>query len=172
MPALPGWKERSKFIEKEGSLEFYHYDFYGQALSKIERWHARDEADVAWMLGNGLVDRKTLWDLFCASEAKLIRYPAVHAVGLRARVRGNFGKVMKSTADFEERIEGLPFAKSIRKGLADLEAGRETVEALLIQIAETRLRSLDVPIPKRGDIDADRRLYALLGKTWDDEAHS
>ena len=79
---------------------------------------------------------------------------------------------MKAPMGFEERIAGLPFAESIRKGLVDLEAGRETVEALLIQIGETRLRSLDVPIPKRGDIDADRRLYALLGKTWDDEAHS
>lgn len=34
VPALPEWKERSQFIAKEGSLEFYHYDFYGQALSK------------------------------------------------------------------------------------------------------------------------------------------
>src|SRR5688572_14386846 len=112
VPALPGWKERSKFIEKEGSLEFYHYDFYGQALSKIERWHVRDEADVTRMLGDGLVERKTLWDLFCASEGKLIRYPAVHGPALCARVRGNYGKVMKATAAFEERIAGLPFATS------------------------------------------------------------
>lgn len=76
------------------------------------------------------------------------------------------------TAAFQERIEGLPFATSIVKGLADLEAGRETVESLLILIGEPRLRSLDVPFVARGDIDADRRLYALLGKTWDDEAHS
>ena len=86
VPALPGWKERSKFIAKEGSLEFYHYDFYGQALSKIERWHARDQMDVARMFGDGLVDRKTLWDLFCAIEPKLIRYPAVHAAQLREHI--------------------------------------------------------------------------------------
>jgi hypothetical protein len=86
VPALPGWKERSVFIEREGGLEFYHYDFYGQALSKVERWHVRDQSDVARMLGDGLVERKTLWELFCAIESKLIRYPAVHAPKLRARV--------------------------------------------------------------------------------------
>ena len=86
VPALPGWKERSKFIEKEGSLEFYHYDFYGQALSKIERWYARDQSDVARMLNDGLVERSTLRELFCAIEPKLIRYPAVQADKLRARV--------------------------------------------------------------------------------------
>jgi hypothetical protein len=86
VPALRGWKERSVFIEKEGELEFYHYDFYGQALSKIERWYARDQNDVARMMGDGLVERSTLWELFCAVEPKLIRYPAVHATNLRARV--------------------------------------------------------------------------------------
>jgi hypothetical protein len=79
---------------------------------------------------------------------------------------------MKASTEFEEKIADLPFADSIRKGLADLEAGRETVESLLILIGEPRLRSLDVPFIARGDINADRRLYALLGETWNDEAHS
>jgi hypothetical protein len=87
VPALPGWKERSRFIGKEGSLEFYHYDFYGQALSKIERWYARDQKDVGRMLNDGLVERDTLWELFCAIEPKLIRYPAIQADKLRARVK-------------------------------------------------------------------------------------
>lgn len=86
VPALPGWKERSKFIEKEGNLEFYHYDFYGQALSKIERWHARDQGDVARMFTDDLIQRNNLWELFCAVEAKLIRYPAIQPLKLRERV--------------------------------------------------------------------------------------
>ena len=79
---------------------------------------------------------------------------------------------MKTTADFEGRIKGLPFADSIRKGLADLAAGRETVESLLILIGEPRLQLLDVPFVARGDIDADRRLYSLLCKSCGEEAHS
>jgi len=42
IPALPGWQERSRFITARGSVEFYHYDPYAQALAKIERGHERD----------------------------------------------------------------------------------------------------------------------------------
>ncbi len=42
IPAVPGWQERSLFIAQVGAVEFRHYDFYGQALSKIERGHAQD----------------------------------------------------------------------------------------------------------------------------------
>lgn len=79
---------------------------------------------------------------------------------------------MTALYSFKQRIEGLPFQESVLKGLADLNAGRETIESLLIRIGEPRLRLLDVPIPDGGDIDADRRLYALLGASHDDEAHS
>lgn len=37
IPELPGWRERSIFIARHGRLDFYHYDFYSQALAKIER---------------------------------------------------------------------------------------------------------------------------------------
>ena len=39
IPPLPGWQERSTFIVKEGPIEFFDYDFYAQALAKIERGH-------------------------------------------------------------------------------------------------------------------------------------
>ena len=39
IPLLPGWQERSQFIETIGKASYYHYDFYSQALSKIERGH-------------------------------------------------------------------------------------------------------------------------------------
>lgn len=86
VPPLPGWKERSILIATEGSLEFLHYDFYGQALSKIERWHKRDQADVGRMLQDKLVRTDTLWDLFSAIESQLIRYPAIQPPKLRARM--------------------------------------------------------------------------------------
>jgi hypothetical protein len=42
VPTLTGWRERSIFIAQHGLLMFHHYDFYSQALAKIERGHVRD----------------------------------------------------------------------------------------------------------------------------------
>ncbi len=77
IPELPGWKERSPFILREGLVSFHHYDFYSQALSKIERGHAQDRGDVENMLEAGLVDPSRLRDLFEQIQARLVRYPAV-----------------------------------------------------------------------------------------------
>ena len=57
IPPLPGWRERSPFIERCGHITFRHYDFYSQALAKLECGHARDTADVDSMLATGLVAR-------------------------------------------------------------------------------------------------------------------
>jgi len=57
IPELPGWQDRSPFIERKGTVSFHHYDFYAQALAKIERGHAQDEADVDEMMRRGAVDR-------------------------------------------------------------------------------------------------------------------
>ena len=46
IPPIPGWRERSVFIARHGSISYYHYDPYGQALSKLQRGHERDLADV------------------------------------------------------------------------------------------------------------------------------
>ena len=86
IPTLPGWRERSSFIATHGQVEFYHYDFYSQALSKIERWHERDQTDVEQMLATGLVKRDRLLELFREIEPRLIRFPAVDADALRKRV--------------------------------------------------------------------------------------
>jgi hypothetical protein len=84
LPPLPGWKDRSVFIARRGELDFYHYDLYAQALSKIERGHARDVNDVQMMLTRGLVLRERLLELFQAIEPQLIRYPAIDPPSLRA----------------------------------------------------------------------------------------
>ncbi len=92
VPALPNWKERSVSIQTEGLVEFFHYDFYAQALSKIERWHRRDQSDVERMYSDGIVKAEKLWELFCAIEEKLIRYPSIDAPALKTRVAKLCGK--------------------------------------------------------------------------------
>ena len=77
IPALPGWRDRSRFIERHGEVDFFHYDFRAQALAKIERGHERDLDDVREMLRRGLVDAVELRAAFAAIEADLPRYPAI-----------------------------------------------------------------------------------------------
>jgi hypothetical protein len=86
IPELPGWHERSRFIERHGKLDFFHYDLYAQALAKIERGHAQDGPDVAEMLHRGLVERGELLRLFEAIEPLLYRYPALDPAAFRRAV--------------------------------------------------------------------------------------
>lgn len=86
IPELPRWRERSRFIAREGIVDFFHYDFYAQALSKLERQHARDLNDVREMHANGLIERPLLKELFDAIEPQLYRYPAVDPPTFRRSV--------------------------------------------------------------------------------------
>lgn len=86
IPELPGWRDRSPFIARDGKLDFHHYDFYAQCLSKIERGHATDGADVASMIATGLVAPAKLVELFAAIEPQLYRYPAIDPADFRRRV--------------------------------------------------------------------------------------
>ena len=83
IPEIPGWQDRSAFIAREGRLSFYHYDFYAQALSKIQRGHAQDRSDVRQMMERGLVDRHELRRRFEEIEPYLYRYPAIDPVAFR-----------------------------------------------------------------------------------------
>jgi hypothetical protein len=83
VPELRGWQERSIFVAREGQLDFFHYDFYSQALAKLERGHRKDRDDVEAMVRDGLIDRETLLSLFEEVEPLLIRYPAIDAASLR-----------------------------------------------------------------------------------------
>jgi hypothetical protein len=87
IPQLPGWEDRSAFIAREGKLSFHHYDFYAQALAKIERDHDLDRQDVRAMIDNGLVQPAKLLALFEAIEPELYRYPAVNPARFADRVR-------------------------------------------------------------------------------------
>jgi hypothetical protein len=83
IPELPGWQERSVFIAREGRLSFYHYDFYAQALSKIQRGHSQDRGDVRQMLERGLIDRQELRRRFEQIEPELYRFPAIDPAAFR-----------------------------------------------------------------------------------------
>jgi hypothetical protein len=86
IPELPGWQERSRFIRQEGKLAFFHYDFYAQALAKIERGHTVDLQDVDEMIRRGLVEPNRLVELFNAIADQLYRYPALNGPSFRRAV--------------------------------------------------------------------------------------
>ena len=56
IPPLPGWQARSPHLGQHGRVSFFHYDFYAQALAKIERAHQLDWADVRAMSERGLIE--------------------------------------------------------------------------------------------------------------------
>ena len=86
IPPLPGWQERSTYIGKEGQIEFFHYDFYAQALAKIERGHSTDLLDVRKMIERGLIEPSRLKDLFTRIEENLYKYPAIDPKSFRTSV--------------------------------------------------------------------------------------
>ena len=86
IPAVPGWRERSLFIARHGLVEFFHYDPYGQALSKLQRRHDRDLQDVRSMLGAKLIARDRLREMFNLIKPQLIRYPAIDPASFEAAV--------------------------------------------------------------------------------------
>jgi hypothetical protein len=87
IPPLPGWEERSSYIGKQGAIEFFHYDFYAQALAKIERGHATDLLDVREMIERGLVEPSRLVELYSRIEDRLYKYPAIDPQTFRAALQ-------------------------------------------------------------------------------------
>jgi len=86
IPELPGWRDRSLFIGKEGPLSFYHYDLYSQALAKLERGHEKDLADVKAMIDRKLIDPAKALELFREIEPRLYLYPAIDPPSFRRAV--------------------------------------------------------------------------------------
>lgn len=86
LPEVPGWRERSRWIAQEGRVDFFHYDFYAQALSKIVRGFDRDRSDVEAMVARGLVERGTLLGHYEAIEGQLYRFPNLTPARCRAAV--------------------------------------------------------------------------------------
>ncbi len=86
IPVVPGWRERSPFIDRHGPVDYYHYDFYAQALAKIERGHEQDLSDVREMARHGLIRPERMIELFRAIESALVRYPAIDPGSFRDKV--------------------------------------------------------------------------------------
>ena len=70
-------------------------------------------------------------------------------------------------------MEELPGGDLITAGMRDVAAGIESVEALLVEIAASRLRESGLPVPamRPATLDAEIRLHRLLAKTHGDDAY-
>jgi uncharacterized nucleotidyltransferase DUF6036 len=86
IPELPGWRERSPLLFREGSVAVHHFDLYSQALSKIERGFAQDLDDVGAMIERDLVEPARLRQLYEAIEPELYRFPALDPVAFRRKL--------------------------------------------------------------------------------------
>ncbi len=86
IPELPGWRERSPLVLREGTVSVRHFDFYSQVLAKVERGLEQDERDVQTMLDRGLVRAERVRELFAEIEPELYRYPSIHPGRFRERL--------------------------------------------------------------------------------------
>jgi hypothetical protein len=102
LPETEGWRERARFERQCGTVAFYHYDLVAQALSKLERGHAKDLDDVRAMLDRGLVDPAALATRFAEIE-KVIetdpRWAAIDLASFRATLESELrGRDLRSEA--------------------------------------------------------------------------
>lgn len=65
----------------------------------------------------------------------------------------------------------LPGNDIVEEGLRDLEAGRESLNSLLVSMAAKRLRRLGYSVPEPHP-DPELRCYRLLEERFGDGAHS
>jgi hypothetical protein len=68
--------------------------------------------------------------------------------------------------------DALPGADLVEAGLSDLQAGRESIPALLVAIGTPRLAMLGVRVPATSLDNPEHRLYTLLAHDDPDGAHS
>lgn len=78
------------FVCRESRLSFYHYDFYAQALAKIERGHTQDLVDVQEMIRRHLVDPRAALRYFDQIEPRLYLFPAIDPPTFRHSVERIF----------------------------------------------------------------------------------
>ena len=87
LPVPSDWAARSVSIGRRGQVEFLHFDYRAQALSKVARAHERDLADVRAMIARGLVSTDGLLDALDEIDERLVRYPGLDADAFRQRAR-------------------------------------------------------------------------------------
>jgi len=86
IPELPGWRDRSRHVRREGLIDVYNLDPYSQALSKIERGFDQDVEDVRAMLDRRLIEPERLRELFASIQPELFRYPAIDPASFAKRL--------------------------------------------------------------------------------------
>lgn len=69
------------------------------------------------------------------------------------------------------RLDGLPGRDLVERGLADLDAHVESIEALLVSIGADRMRRAGLSVP-RAIPSPEHALYEALGREDPDRAHS
>jgi len=73
----------------------------------------------------------------------------------------------------DQLLETLPGAEIVLAGIADLKEGRMSTDALAVQSAAPRLRSLGFEARSaEGEVPAAHRLYQELRRELGDAAHS
>ena len=75
-----------------------------------------------------------------------------------------------SVEGLELKLEGLPGAEMIARGLRDLSAGVQTAEACLVACATIRLRDLGLSLPENLSLseEPELMLYKTLGQKHED----
>ena len=108
IPPLPDWRDRSTFIARHGTTDFFHYDFYAQALAKIARGYGPDRADVGAMHDLELIKPDTLLDHFEDIEADLERYPAMDPLRFRAKVKAAVSWLKGDNGNHDDNLVPSP----------------------------------------------------------------
>ena len=86
IPLPAGWEDRSPLIARRHHVDFHHFDFYSQALAKLERGHRQDTADVRAMVDRELIEPTRVRRYFEEIEPQLYRFPAIHPPAFRKAV--------------------------------------------------------------------------------------
>ncbi|RYF46396.1 MAG: hypothetical protein EOO38_14195, partial [Cytophagaceae bacterium] len=103
VPNMPGWQGRSAYITRSGQVDFYHYDFYSEALAKFHRNTPRDMAIIKKMIDARLIEHAQFQKLLALIRPSFIRYPHLDFDSLNLRIIQTFMKVPLEAED----IEGL-----------------------------------------------------------------
>ena len=85
VPELPGWRDRSQWIEQHGAVQVYHNDFISQTVAKVERGHRQDLDDARRMVATK-VDVTRLQELVEQTQDELLRYPAIDPEAFRTKL--------------------------------------------------------------------------------------
>lgn len=87
VPPLKGSADRHVFIDKMGSITFYHYDPYAQLLSKVVRGFQRDIDDARDFVRSGMVNAVKFRSLVKAiPDSAYAGYPSLSRAGVERAV--------------------------------------------------------------------------------------